>query len=385
MPILGADMQAGTLVEWHKQPGDVVHRGDIIADVETDKAVVEVEVFMDGVIEELLVKPGQQVPVGTPLAIIREEGKLTGPPTQSAPQHAAPQATSAVSPSMAAQPHRRREPSAGIGQRVSPAARRLANELGVDIANLVGTGPEGRIQLEDVRKASTATPAAPPPDRAVRMRQAIAAAMTRSSRDIPHFHLQQTIDMSRALAWLGAENERRPVADRLLYGVLLIKATAVALNDVPELNAVWAEDHVALNPEVHVGVAIALRGGGLVAPALHNANKRSLSELMRDLRDLVQRARAGSLRASEMSDPTITVTNLGELGAEAAFGIIFPPQVALVGFGRINERPWVADGQVVVRPILVATLSADHRVADGHRGSVFLAAIDRILQEPHRL
>src|SRR5581483_8921409 len=161
---------------------------------------------------------------------------------------------------------------------------------------------------------------------------------------------------------LAAENARRSVAERLLSSVLLIKATALALRDVPELNATWAGDHVERIANVHVGVAISLRGGGLVAPALHDANQRSLDELMRDLRDLVGRARAGTLRASEMSDPTITVTNLGDLGAEAAFGIIFPPQVALVGFGRIVERPWVVDGAIVARPVVVATLSADHRV-----------------------
>jgi pyruvate dehydrogenase E2 component (dihydrolipoamide acetyltransferase) len=171
----------------------------------------------------------------------------------------------------------------------------------------------------------------------------------------------------------------------LLYAVLLVKAVAVALREVPELNATWANEQVVLQPDVHVGVAIALRGGGLVAPALRGADRRSLDDLMHSFLDLVQRARAGSLRASEMSDPTITVTSLGETGAEAAFGIIFPPQAALVGFGRIVERPAVVGGQVVPRPLLIATLTADHRVADGHRGSVFLAAVDRLLQEPEHL
>ncbi len=378
MPILGADMQAGTLVAWHKGPGDTVRRGEIIADVETDKAVVEVEVFTDGVVEELLVQPGEKVPVGTPLAIIREPGETTAS-LRPAVTTTQPLATAAPMPApQATEPSRR-------GPRISPAARKLARELGIDVSAIVGTGPGGRVQIEDVQRAVTPAAAPAPSDRATRMRQAIAAAMTRSSQEIPHFYLQQTIDMAAALAWLAAENARRSVAERLLSSVLLIKATALALRDVPELNATWAGDHVERIANVHVGVAISLRGGGLVAPALHDANQRSLDELMRDLRDLVGRARAGTLRASEMSDPTITVTNLGDLGAEAAFGIIFPPQVALVGFGRIVERPWVVDGAIVARPVVVATLSADHRVADGHRGSVFLAAIDRLLQEPQKL
>jgi pyruvate dehydrogenase E2 component (dihydrolipoamide acetyltransferase) len=217
------------------------------------------------------------------------------------------------------------------------------------------------------------------------MRQAIAAAMVRSSREIPHFHLLATIDMSRALAWLTEENAKRPVADRLLYGVLLIKAVARALREVPELNAVWAEDQVRPLPDIHVGVAIALRGGGLVAPALRHTDRQSLDDLMASFRDLVQRARAGSLRSSEVSDPTITITSLGEQGADAVFGLIYPPQVALVGFGKILERPWSVGGQIVSRPLIAATLSADHRVVDGHRGSVFLAAVDRQLQEPSEL
>jgi pyruvate dehydrogenase E2 component (dihydrolipoamide acetyltransferase) len=219
----------------------------------------------------------------------------------------------------------------------------------------------------------------------MRMRQAIASAMARSAREIPHFHLSTTIDMSAAVAWLADENVRRPIASRLIYGVLLIKAVALALREVPELNATWTDAGVQLKPDIHAGVAISLRGGGLVAPALHNTDKQPLDELMRDFRDLVQRARAGSLRSSEISDPTVTITSLGETGAEAVFGLIYPPQVALAGFGRLSERPMSLNGGLFSRPAVTATLSADHRVADGHRGSVFLAAVDRLLQEPSKL
>jgi pyruvate dehydrogenase E2 component (dihydrolipoamide acetyltransferase) len=217
------------------------------------------------------------------------------------------------------------------------------------------------------------------------MRQTIAAAMTRAKREIPHYYLAHTLDMHRALAWLADANARRPVTERLLYGALLLKAVALAVREVPELNAVWRGERAEPSARVHLGVAISLRGGGLVAPALHDADTAPLDELMRGLRDLVQRARAGGLRSSELSDSTITVTSLGEQGVETVFGIVYPPQVAIVGFGRLAERPWVVDGAVVPRPLVSATLSADHRVSDGHRGGLFLAAVDRLLQAPERL
>ncbi len=184
------------------------------------------------------------------------------------------------------------------------------------------------------------------------MRQAIAAAMTRSKREIPHYYLSTTIDMDSAMKWLVEENLKRPVADRLLYGVLLIKAVALALRKVPELNAIWKGDHHEVSNDIHIGVAISLRTGGLIAPALHHTDRQSLSELMKNFSDLVQRARTGGLRSSELSDPTITITSLGEQGVETVFPIIYPPQTAMVGFGRIAERPWVVQGQIVSRPCL---------------------------------
>jgi pyruvate dehydrogenase E2 component (dihydrolipoamide acetyltransferase) len=217
------------------------------------------------------------------------------------------------------------------------------------------------------------------------MRQAIAAAMIRSSREIPHFHLMREIDMSAALAWLTVENAKRTVTDRLLYAALLIKAVALALREAPDLNGVWADGRVQRKPEINVGMAISLRGGGLVAPALLKADERSLSDLMAGFRDLVQRARAGKLRGAEFTEATVTITNLGELGADAVYGVIYPDQAALIGFGRIVEKAVVVDGAVVARPVITATLSADHRVVDGHLGSTFLAALDSLLQEPEKL
>jgi pyruvate dehydrogenase E2 component (dihydrolipoamide acetyltransferase) len=243
--------------------------------------------------------------------------------------------------------------------------------------------------LEDVQRAAQAKAAVPAAevalDRQARMRQAIAAAMARSKREIPHYYLSTTIDMSRAMAWLAQENLKRSVEDRLVYGVLLLKAVALALHEVPELNSVWVGGKAVPSAAVHLGVAISIRGGGLIAPALHDADRQSLGELMGKFRDLVQRARAGSLRSSELTDPTITVTSLGEQGVETVFGVIYPPQVALVGFGKLVERPWASEGQISSRPVITATLSGDHRVSDGHRGGLFLAAVDRLLQEPEKL
>jgi pyruvate dehydrogenase E2 component (dihydrolipoamide acetyltransferase) len=395
MPILGADMTAGTLVAWRRQPGERVARGEIVAEVETEKGLIDVEVFVSGVLERVLVAPGARVPTGTVLALIREDvttGEAGAPAAGPAPAPATapPPATAAVAtfqavpivPGAAGVPAGPPPAPPGARRRISPAARQAAARLGVDLARVRATGPDGAVTLDDVERAAAARLFRPD---AARMRPAIAAAMARAKREIPHYYLAHTVDMHRALAWLTAENARRPVTERLLPGVLLVKAVALAVREVPELNTLWRGERAQPSDRVHVGVAIALRGGGLVAPALHDADRAPLGELMAAMRDLVLRARAGRLRSSELSDPTITVTSLGDQGVDTVFAIVYPPQAAIVGFGRIAPRPWVVDGAVVPRPLVSATLSADHRVSDGHRGAVFLAAIDRLLQAPERL
>jgi pyruvate dehydrogenase E2 component (dihydrolipoamide acetyltransferase) len=389
MPILGADMTAGTLVEWRKRVGDHVSRGDVIAEVETDKGLIDVEVFVGGVIERLLVETGATVPTGTVLATIREDvvaGEARPAPPAGAPAPRA--AIAAPTPPIEAVPPPREARGPGERVRVSPLARKVAAQLGIDVTTVRGTGAGGVVTREDVERAATERAAAAPArgrGDVARMRQTIGAAMARSKREIPHYYLAHTIDLHRATTWLAAENTRRPLTERLLHGVLLIKAVALALREVPELNGIWRGDHAEPSTAIHVGVAISLRGGGLVAPALHDTDRRDLGDLMRAFRDLVQRARGGGLRSSELSDPTITVTSLGEQGVETVFGIVYPPQLAIVGFGKIVERPWIVDGVVVARPLIAATLSADHRVTDGHRGGLFLAAVERLLQSPERL
>ncbi|HSN25021.1 MAG TPA: 2-oxo acid dehydrogenase subunit E2, partial [Kofleriaceae bacterium] len=232
-------------------------------------------------------------------------------------------------------------------------------------------------------------PAAParrpaPPTRGP-VRDAIAAAMARSKREIPHYYLAHTISMKRALAWLAEHNAHRPIQERVLPGALLLRAVSLALWEVPELNGFYVDGAFTPSEEVHLGTAIALRTGGLLAPAILDADDKPLDELMRELQDLVARARAGRLRSSELTSATITVTSLGDRGCEAVWPVINPPQVAIVGFGTIADRPWVEAGAVAAHPTVVATLAADHRVSDGHRGGLFLAAVDHLLQEPEKL
>jgi len=393
MPSLGADMEKGTLVEWRVRPGDRVARGDIVALVETEKGLVEIEIFDSGVVESIAAEPGTTLPVGAVLAIIRSDGEPAIPPAAPVPAPPSPPAT--------AIPHARVSTTEGVVRkpptapaRVSPLARRIAEQLHVDIATVEGTGANGAITKADVERAAArrgvqpAAPAAaeaPAPDRAAVMRKVIAASMARSKREIPHYYLGTEIDMGRALGWLTDQNARRPVTERLLPAVLLLRAVALAVREVPEMNGFWIDGQFQPGAGVHVGVAISLRQGGLIAPAIHDVDKKNVDQVMRELLDLVKRTRAGVLRSSEVSDATITVTNLGDQGVETVFGVIYPPQVALVGFGRVAERPWAAEGSLAVRPVITASLSADHRASDGHRGARFLAAVDRMLQEPAKL
>jgi pyruvate dehydrogenase E2 component (dihydrolipoamide acetyltransferase) len=399
LPSLGADMDEGTLLEWKVTPGDAVKRGQVIAVVDTSKAAVDVETWQEGIVSELLTQPGETIGVGTVMARLDGARAERLPPTEGARAAEAPRPATAAS-------------STTERRRVSPAARKHAAEKGIDLDEIVGSGPQGAVTVEDVEKAAAGLreatveatrieqpkiedkaieakkveKAAAATDRMIEMRKAIAAAMSRSKREIPHYYLSQTIPMHRASEWLAAQNAQRPITGRLLMAVLQLKAVALALAAFPDLNGFYRDGAHQPSAQVHVGVAISLRKGGLVAPAIHDVAELPLDELMRALADLVRRARAGSLRSSEMSDPTITVTNLGEGGAESVFPIIYPPQVAIVGFGALAPRPWVApEGGLHVAPTVVASLGADHRVSDGQRGALFLTGLARRLQEPEAL
>ncbi len=385
MPSLGADMAAATLVAWRVAPGQLVARGDIVAEVETEKGLIDIECFEPGVIEALHVAPGTKVQVGARMATITPQGGTAVPPPP--PAKAAPSS----GPPPAPAPAQPLAQEAGRRLRVSPAARARARALGIDLAGVSGSGPGGAIEISDIeRLASGAAPtpvgtAALPADGLAPMRRAIAAAMSKSKREIPHYYLESRIDVSTALAWLQRENGQRGIAERMLPAVVLLKATARALRDVPALNGYWVDGQHRPAEQVHLGFAIALRGGGLVAPALHDVDRKSCDSLMAELRELIPRARAGRMRSSEMTDATATVTSMGDAGADSVLGVIYPPQVALIGFGRVREQPWVEGGTVVVRPVVTASLAADHRATDGHLGARFLDALNRHLQNPEQL
>ncbi|TAJ21054.1 MAG: 2-oxo acid dehydrogenase subunit E2 [Rugosibacter sp.] len=403
LPSLGADMDEGTLLEWLVKPGDEVKKGQIVAIVDTSKAAVDVECWQEGTVAGLLVAPQQKVPVGTVLALLLEAGESAADADKYKCEMLAKFSElaqpAAVAPVVAAAPAPTAVPlkkSALAGRRlITPVARKRALELNLDLDIVTGSGPRGAVTLEDVEQAVTklAQGAAAPnnkqadrqADRQAEMRKAIAAAMSRSKREIPHYYLAEPIPMARALAWLAQENIQRPMAERLLPAVLLLKAVAQALRKYPELNGFYRDGAFQQAVRVNPGVAVSLRQGGLLAPALLDADRKNLAMLMQELGNLVKRTRTGSLKSSELSEATITVTNLGDQGVESVFGVIYPPQVALVGFGRIIDKAWVEGGQVKVQPIVVASLAADHRVSDGHRGALFLAELREQLQQPEAL
>lgn len=478
MPSLGAGMSAGTVLEWHVGPGDRVGRGDVVGVVDTEKGAIDVEIWEDGEVEEVLAPPGTEVPVGEPLLRLRPaggkeaEGALAAEeetradaeaaPGENGEPEAEPVATGDAVPSRPEAPDRRdrgrvqaspaarrraRELSvelshvegsgpggavtlpdveaaaeAGGGadapgpsegrdvageaprrRRVTPVARQAAEALGLDPEGIPGTGPGGAVTRSDVERAAAARgasedgrtaagdrepPEAAPPrddDRKAGMRRAVAAAMAWSKREIPHYYLATTVSLEAGLRWLAEANRDRSPAKRLLPVALHLKALAGALTEYPELNGLWEDGEFHPADEVHVGLAISLRGGGLVAPAIHRVPERGLDELTEAVRDVVLRARTGKLRGSEMSDPTVTLTSLGDRGVETVFGVIHPPQVAIVGVGTVAERPWVREGMVGAHRVTNVTLSADHRVSDGHRGGLFLDAMDRRLQNPEGL
>jgi pyruvate dehydrogenase E2 component (dihydrolipoamide acetyltransferase) len=392
MPSLGADMESAVVTEWMVKPGDKVKRGDVVASVETAKGIIDIEFFDDGVIETLVAPVGRTVPVGGVLASYAGERRAPAEARQPSAARAAAAATpqAARAPVLPRAAAETAAPPAGAGDRLlaSPAARKRAAELGVDLASASPGRPGAAITVGDVERAAAqraargaAAPSAGPMD----MRAVIAQAMSRSKREIPHYYLGTTIDMTRSVRFVADWNAAHSVTDRLLVGVLQLKAVAVALEKVPELNGFWRDGRFEPSEAINVGAATRLRRGGLVAPALEAANKQPLPDLMRQLQGAVERARAGRLRQSELATATITVSSLGEGGVETLYPIIHPPQVAIVGFGSVVVRPWCVGGVIVPASVVTATLSADHRVSDGHRGSQFLVEVDRLLQQPEKL
>lgn len=376
MPSLGADMEDGTLIEWKKKTGDAVKRGDCIAEVETQKGLIEIEVFDEGIIDEILIPEGTKVPVGTIMAMI----KPSSVSLETKPTTLQPTEEKITEPILI-------ENIEEKSIKVSPLARRIASDNRIDISKIKGTGEDGVITKDDVEQAirqqkSTETAKKLPSTETIRA--AVAAAMSKSNREIPHYYLEKKINITQALVWLKEQNKERKVTSRLLPVVLFIKATAKTLTGFPDLNAVW-ENGLQPKTSINIGFVVSLRTCGIIVPAISNANLKSIDEIMETLNDIIPRARALKLRSSELSDSTITLTSLGEGGADSVFGVIYPPQVAVIGFGSISEQPFAENGMLGIRSVVSVCLAGDHRATDGLTGSRFLSALDTNLQNPETL
>ncbi len=433
MPSLGADMDKGRITEWLIAPGDRIERGQIVVIVETDKSDIEVEVFEPATVVELLVGEGETVDVGTPIAQFAAAGidLHTTAPTP------ASQRTPEPKPDVAAVPKPAHEPGPAPAVVTSPVIRHLAEQLHVDPARLRGTGPGGRVHRDDVEAAAVATsrpqitprarrllhergidpasvadqgyvsgdhvlamavepqPSKPAeavvasptdsdtkPTRAETMRRHIADLMSRSWAEIPHFHVSRRLDLGPATERLVAHNEQSALSERVVAGTLLLCATARAAAKLPACNGWWREGGFEPADDVRLGVVLSLRTGGIIVPTIESADQLTPGELMVRLTELVQRARQGRLRASDLAEATITVTNLGDLGADQVAGVIHPPQVAIVGFGAIRDAVLPIDGAPTVRPVVHASLAGDHRAIDGLTASRYLAQLQTLLDGP---
>ncbi len=400
MPSLGADMESAILMEWLVKEGDSVTKGQVIAEVETSKGVIEIEVFEDGVVEKLLVEEETECAVGMPLALICSNKEETKEPEvieeKSLQDEAEKELIRQEESINQEEPVVQNEPLMQERIKISPAARRRADELGIELTMI--TPRDGVIQLSQVEAVRTKVlpkPKEQPKVDTIKspskleskdgMRQAIAAAMSRSNAEIPHYYLSTPINMTPALTYLDTINQERSIQERILPVALLLRAVVLALTEVPQLNGFWREDEHQVSPEIHLGMAIALRKGGLMTPALLNAQELNLSEMMSAMSDLIIRTRKGKLRASEMTQQTITITNLGDLGVERVYGLIYPPQLAVVGLGVIEERPWVEGDALCIRKVMTATLAGDHRATDGRTGAKFLDKLNQYLQKPKEL
>mgnify|MGYP005985177265 CR=1 FL=1 len=439
MPSLGADMTEGTLTQWLVKEGEQVTRGDIIAVLETQKGAIDMEVYSTGTITEILVMPVTQVPVGTVLArLALAETRQKRPSQKSSVQTPAlattpapiPIPVQAITPEVTTS-----EPTTSIeqgtavseqikvtdakviGVKASPIVRRLANEQQLNLTGMKGSGPQGAILLTDLTallktqtktKISTKTTSdkhKPAAKSEHNMRKAIAVAMEKSKQEIPHFYLSLEVELTNAQQWLQQKNQTRPPEEHVLLLAFLLKALANALVNYPKLNGFYhrgltqnglsqgdlpqndlpQSNNFEQASAIHIGNVISLRQGGLVVPAIHDVDKLSVSEIMQGLRDITERSRNGHLRSSELTDATITVTNMGERGADSVFGIIYPPQVAIVGFGKVRKIAKVVNEHIVIAPVLTVSLSADHRVIDGMLAAKFLNYLAKQLYKPERL
>ena len=372
MPSLGADMEAGILRSWRVKPGDSIKAGDIIAEVETQKGIIEIEIFSSGIIEKLLLQVNEPVPVGTVMAIITEAGSVTMPAPAPIPVSIS---TTPVS-----------EISEVTHVKASPLARKIAASKNISLSDIKGTGPGGAIIRADVEQlvVKPELPKTTTPDLSLSIRQAVAAAMSRSNKEIPHYYLDARINMEACLDYMTRTNLERSVKNRILPVAFLIKAVALALRDAPDLNA-WYTTEIERKDQINIGIVIALRTGGIIIPSINQADRKSIDEIMEKLTDLINRGRNLKLKSSEVSESTVSITSIGDGFTTTMLGIIYPPQVALIGFGSILEEAWAENGMVAARKVIHMSLAADHRATDGIYGNRFIGNVIQFLTHPELL
>ncbi|MSQ13606.1 MAG: 2-oxo acid dehydrogenase subunit E2 [Dehalococcoidia bacterium] len=408
MPQMGYDMKEGKVLKWLVNEGQQVNRGDPLAEIETDKATIEMEAFAGGLLRKIVVPEGETVPVGTLLGYIGAANEaLPDASTRPTKPSTAASARSAPSPAPAGRQATDAPPPASDPQpsgelRASPIARRIAQERGVDISQLQGSGPRGRVTERDVqaylerppaRDGALARPPAPAPTAAPRpadgltelsrMRQAIARLTTRSKREVPHYYVTVEIDMGEAMELRRKLNQRLdPQGVRISVNDLLVKGCALALVKHPEFNTSYVQDKVLQHADINVGIAIAVQSGGLVVPAVLDCGNKSLVDIARATKDLIERTQAQRLREHEYTGATFGISNLGALDVDSFAAIIHPPQCAVLAVGAVRKQPIVKNDQVVVGQTMKATLSADHRLTDGLQAAQFLVELKSLLEQP---
>ncbi|WP_235876920.1 pyruvate dehydrogenase complex dihydrolipoamide acetyltransferase [Saccharopolyspora terrae] len=410
MPRLSDTMEEGVIANWHKQVGDKVARGEVVAEIETDKALMELEAYDDGVLEKILVEAGTTVPIGEPIAVL---GDGSGSAAEAAPAPAAPAPAAAepaaeeapAAPAPAAAPGGTAAPAeSGSKPKASPLAKAVAKEKGVDLGTVQGTGPGGRIIRADIEAAASAAPAEPTPAPAAQasapavvnddveeiplsnIRKVTAKRLTESKQNAPHFYLTSAIDVTELLEFRASLNERLQSAGgpKISVNDLIVKAVATSLRANPAVNVSFAGDKMLQHKRINLGVAVAIEGG-LVVPVVKDADRKSVSEIATESRELAGRAREGKLKLDEMSGGTFSISNLGMFGIEQFSAVINPPEAAILAVGAARDEVQVRDGEFVARKILRVTLSADHRAVDGAVGAAFLQQFTSLLEDPIRI
>ena len=396
MPQMGYDMREGTVVKWYKGEGEEVARGEVIADIETDKATVEFEAYTSGVLRRIIADEGVSIPVGELIAVIAgadevldeiptsstddPEDAVTPVATTSQKQNDIGETTAPVPPQ-------------DTRLRASPIARRLAQEKNIDLAVVTGTGPGGRITEQDVLEfvSPVATSGQQPNmpssvgsgDKVElsRMRQVIAKVTSDSKREAPHFYVTAEIDMGKAMEFRRDINDSFPADNRVSVNDMVLKASSIVLEQYPKFNGSFQENYLQLNSSINIGMAIALEAG-LIVPGINDCGNKSLRQIAAASKDLIDRANNGTLRNEEYSGTTFSVSNLGMFDVDSFAAIIFPPHAAVLAVGTVRQQPVVKDGQIAVGQVMKATLSTDHRVADGAEAAQFLVEIKKLLETP---